>query len=83
MLLLAQKTKERGILFMVYSDVVNEKKVLPKKAKYTKKDFNNLIKAGATAKNARFICICSAVYYDVEYSYFFNSLECYKLCRML
>lgn len=60
---------------MVYSDVINNGLLLPHKNKYTKRDFNYLISSGTKPKEARFICICSAIYYNTEYSSFFNNLK--------
>jgi len=53
---------------MVYSDVVGGGKLLPKKSKYTKRDYTKLVNQGINPKEARFICICSAVHYDAPYS---------------
>ena len=60
---------------MVYSDIVNGKRLLPRKSKYTKRDYNKLVQSGVKPKEARFICICSAVYYDVSCSNAFHSLR--------
>lgn len=60
---------------MVYSDILKNGLLLPQKSKYTKRDFKKLVKAGNAPKEARFICLCSAIYYGVEYSKFFNSLK--------
>lgn len=68
---------------MVYSEVVKNNLILDKKSKYTKVDYNNLIKKGITPNAARFICICSAIYYDVTYSKFFESLECKIECKII
>jgi len=57
---------------MVYSDVLKRDLLLPKKAKYTKSDCDKLIKAGVNASEARFICICSAIYHETGYSKFFD-----------
>lgn len=60
---------------MVYSDVVNQNLILPKKQKYTLRDcktlqINSLFQSGGTMSNntARFIVQCSAVYHGAEYS---------------
>ena len=68
---------------MVYSDVINNGLILPRKNKYTKKDFNILISAGTEPKEARFICICSAIYHNTEYSNFFNSSKTRFQCGLL
>ena len=68
---------------MIYSDIVNNDLLLPEKKKYTKKDFYQLVNAGTIPKVARFICICSAVYYDTKYSVFFDSVKCKYLCNIL
>ena len=60
---------------MLYSDVIKNGLILPKKEIYTIKDFKKLVKAGATTREARFICICSAIFHDVEYSKTFDSLK--------
>jgi len=65
---------------MVYSEVVSSKKLLPKKSKYTKRDYDNLVKQGVKPNEARFICICSAVYYDVTYSKTFHSVRLRTEC---
>ena len=57
---------------MIYKDVIERNLVLPKKAKYTKADRDKLIKEGFKISEARFICVCSAVYHDTEYSKFFD-----------
>lgn len=79
--IVAHIQKKEGF-YMVYSDITKSGEVLPKKEKYTKKDFIKLVNAGIPAKKARFICICSAVYHDTQYSDFFDSLECFAFCRM-
>ena len=68
---------------MIYSDVINGNLLLPKKTKYTKKDFDKLINTGVEPKKARFICISSAIYYEVAYSDFFNSLKLRNICNII
>jgi hypothetical protein len=61
---------------MVYSDVVAQGLILPRKDKYTMRDVNDLMVSslfknkGATMEEstARFIVKCSAIYHDVNYS---------------
>ena len=67
-----QKTKENGGITMVYTDVIKNGLILQKKEKYTKRDFMNVLSKGFSGTDARFICICSAIYHEVEYSNFFN-----------
>lgn len=68
---------------MVYSDFVKNGLILPKKEKYTIKDFEKLVKAGTEPKQARFICICSAIFHNTEYSRSFNSLKMRIDCNIL
>lgn len=58
---------------MIYSEVVKNGLILPKKSIYTIRDYNKLVKAGTAPKIARFICICSAVFHNVEYSKTFDN----------
>lgn len=52
---------------MVYSDVVKNNLILPKREKYTIRDFKKLVNAGYTQLQARFIVICSCIYhYEYE-----------------
>ena len=67
---------------MVYSDILKNGLLLPQKSKYTKRDFENLVKAGNAPKEARFICLCSAIHYGVKYSEFFNSLKTRIYCGL-
>jgi hypothetical protein len=60
---------------MVYSDVVNNGWILPKKKKYTMRDVNNIVvdslfTRGSTlsTRTAVFIVKCSAIYHDTDYS---------------
>lgn len=48
---------------MVYSDVVKNGLILPKKGKYTMNDFKKLVNAGHTQLEARSIILCSNLYY--------------------
>ena len=68
---------------MVYSDIVKNGLILSKKKKYTIKDFEKLVKAGTEPKQARFICICSAIFHSTEYSKSFNSLKMRIDCNIL
>lgn len=68
---------------MVYSDVVKNGLILSKKEKYTKIDFERLVKAGYSAKDARFICVCSAIYHNSIYSSFFDSLKLRVECKII
>lgn len=61
---------------MIYSDVVKNGLILPKKSIYTIRDYSKLVKAGTAPKVARFICICSAVFHNVEYSKTFDKRNC-------
>ena len=58
---------------MVYSDVIKNNLILPKKEKYTKRDFLNVLAHGFKSTEARFICIVSAVYHNTSYSKFFDN----------
>lgn len=69
-------------MIMVYSDVINNGLLLPKKDKYTKKDFDFLLKEGKKPKDARFICICSAIYYNTTYSEFFDKTKTRIFCGL-
>ena len=62
---------------MIYSEVVNNGWVLPKKAKYTLHDINKLMtdslfgkygKRTLTKKTASFIVKCSALYWCTDYT---------------
>lgn len=68
---------------MVYSDILKNGLLLPQKSKYTKRDFEKLVKAGNAPKEARFICICSAIYHNSIYSGFFDSLELRVECKIV
>lgn len=68
---------------MVYSDVVKNGLILPRKEKYTKSDYKKLVKTGYLAKEARFICICSAIYHNSIYSNFFDSLKLRVECKII
>lgn len=52
---------------MTYQDVVDQGLILPKKNKYTMRDFNKLHKT-YDAITARFIIMCSAATYKVSVS---------------
>ena len=53
---------------MTYKTVVSSGWILPRKSKYTKIDFDKLVRGGHEPKVARFICLCSAVYHQTEAS---------------
>lgn len=53
---------------MMYSDVIKNGWILSKKSKYTVKDVKNLMKKGFSVKESRFIAICSAIFYDTDFS---------------
>lgn len=48
---------------MNYSYIINNNLLVQKKEKYTIKDFKKLVAAGFTQTEARFILICSLIYY--------------------
>jgi hypothetical protein len=50
----------------VYSDVVNGGYILPKKDKYTMKDFETLVNDGWDRVSAKFIVMCSGIYYHYD-----------------
>ena len=50
----------------VYSDVVNAGFILPYKRKYTMYDFKKLVRKGWSQVDARWIILCSEVYYHYE-----------------
>lgn len=68
---------------MTYSDIINNKMILDYKNKYTKNDYIKLVNNGVTPKTARFICICSAIFHNVEYSNYFHSRKLLLECGML
>lgn len=60
---------------MLYSEIVKNGLILPKKQKYTIRDANNLIIKSLFNSNktlsiniAKFICRCSAVFHDTDFS---------------
>lgn len=58
---------------MIYSDIIKQGLILPKKQKYTKQDCKKLLQQGFSIKQAKFIVICSSIFYGTEASNF-----CYK-----
>lgn len=59
---------------MTYSDVVNKGLVQPKKEKYTMRDVHKVSKElNVSESHARFICVCSAIYHDTDYSKYLGS----------
>jgi len=61
---------------MIYSDVIknNWHLLLPKKKKYTKTDIKKILKKiNVSEQIARFIVLCTAIYYDTTCSiYIYN-----------
>lgn len=59
---------------LLYTDIVNSGKILPKKAKYTKRDVDNVlitalfIGDSCTKELAVFIVKCSAVFHKTDWS---------------
>lgn len=51
---------------MTYSDVIKKNLILPQKNKYTISDFKKLVKTGYTQLEARFILICTDIFYNYE-----------------
>ena len=62
---------------LTMKDVLAKDLILPHKTRYTITDYKKLRKQGYSVNNARFICICSACYYDTEWAHSLDSL--YKL----
>lgn len=62
---------------MTYKDVIEKElhKLLPQKRKYTKKDYLKLLKTNKNynASELFFIVKCTAIFYEAEYSKFFNN----------
>lgn len=65
---------------MTYKTIVEQGMILDKKPKYTVEDFEALVRKGTDKKTARFICLCSAVYHNTEFSEVFNSIEFRNEC---
>lgn len=66
----------------VYSDVVSNNLILPKKEKYTITDFKKLVNDGWDQLSARFIVSCSAGYYNAEISRKITSGDFRTLCEL-
>lgn len=66
----------------VYSDVVNANLILPQKRKYTINDFRKLLKEGWSQLDARWIVLCSAVYWDAEPNKKLESSDFLKMCQV-
>lgn len=66
----------------VYSDVINAGLILPKKQKYTIRDFRKLLTEGWSQVDARWIILCSAVYWNTEPNKKLESANFLKLCQM-
>lgn len=60
---------------MVYSDIVKAGMILPKKSRYTIREYRALRGKGYSASLARFIIVCSAVYHDAVWSHSLDNLE--------
>lgn len=60
---------------MTYKDVIEAKMILPKKPRYTIRDYCKLREKGFSIAEARFIVICSAIYHDTTWSKSMDSLE--------
>lgn len=60
---------------MVYADVVKAGMILPKKARYTIRDFRGLREKRYSSSLARFILVCSAVYHNTTWSHSLDNLE--------
>ena len=65
----------------VYSDVVNTGLILPKKQKYTIRDFRKLLTEGWNQVDARWIILCSAAYWNAEPNKKLESANFLKLCQ--
>ena len=65
---------------MTFSDVAQQGLILPKKKLYTVRDFKRLVEKGVLPKEARFICMCSAIYHSTNYSKSFNSVSMRIAC---
>lgn len=83
---------------MTYGDVIKRgwHKILPQKAKYTKRDLDKVLLASLLDKNiagrtfteneARFITVCTAIFYNAKYSKTIQdsvSYKKWKLSKML
>ena len=66
----------------VYSDVVNNNLILPQKRKYTIRDFRKLLTEGWNQIDARWIVLCSAVYWGAEPNRKLESADFLKLCQV-
>lgn len=65
----------------VYSDVVNSGLILIKKEKYTKSDFNRLVKIGWSQLDAQWIVVCSAAYHKAKLSKIFCTNAFLTACQ--
>lgn len=66
----------------IYSDVVKNNLILPKKRKYTIQDFRKLLAEGWNQIDARWIVLCSAVYWDAEPNKKMESAKFLTLCQL-
>lgn len=66
----------------VYSDVVNNNLILPRKRKYTISDFRKLLAEGWSQIDARWIVLCSAVFWNAEPNKRLESAKFLDLCQM-
>jgi len=60
---------------MVYADVVKAGMILPKKARYTIRDFRGLREKGYSISVSRFILVCSAIYHGTTWAHSLDNLE--------
>lgn len=60
---------------MVFNDVVKSGMILPKKSRYTIREYRALRKKGYSSSLARFILVCSAVYHNTVWSHSLDNLE--------
>lgn len=60
---------------MTYEDVTRAGMILPKKPRYTIRDYCKLREKGFSIAEARFIVICSATYHETTWSKSLDSLE--------
>ena len=66
----------------VYSDVINSNLILPCKRKYTINDFRKLLAEGWSQIDARWIVMCSAVFWNADLSNQIGSAKFLDLCEL-
>ena len=71
----------------VYTHVINGGHLLPEKKKYTMRDFKNLVKEGYSQVDARWVLICSNIYWHYPntskgLSQEIDTARFYRLCQM-